>query len=120
LQVDWINWSDAFKTLPVTLRNGNNAIVNSVVGASNQDRIPLNWRDEFVYRAGLEYSVTENLSLRAGYAYGQSPVPDSTLTPMTAAIMEHTISAGAGYHWKNWQFDFAYQFDLPIKRNVGT
>jgi long-chain fatty acid transport protein len=120
LQVDWINWSDAFHTLPVTLRNGNNATVNSVVGANFKDRIPLNWEDQFVYRAGLEYAITEALSLRAGYSYGKSPVPDATLTPMTAAIMEHTITAGVGYRWKRYEIDFAYQYDLPVERNVGT
>jgi long-chain fatty acid transport protein len=120
LQVDWINWSDAFHTLPVSLQNGSNPTVNGALGSSFQDRIPLNWEDQFVYRSGLEYAVTENLALRAGYAYGKSPVPDTTLTPMTAVIMEHTLTAGVGYHWGPCQFDLAYQYDLPIKRNVGT
>jgi long-chain fatty acid transport protein len=120
MQVDWIDWSDAFHTLPVILKNGNNPTVNSVLGSSFQDNIPLNWKNEFVYRAGLEYAVTENLSLRAGYSYGKSPVPDSTLTPMTAAIMEHTVTAGVGYRWRQFQFDLAYQYDLPVTRNVVT
>ena len=119
-QVDWIDWADAFSTLPVILKNGNNPTVNSVLGSSFQDNIPLNWKSEFVYRVGLEYAMTQNLYLRAGYSYGHSPVPDSTLTPMTAAIMEHTVTAGMGYHWRNWQFDLAYQYDLPAEQNVGT
>jgi len=118
--VDWIDWAGAFDTLPVILKNGNNPTVNSVLGSSFQDNIPLNWKSEFVYRVGLEYAMTQNLYLRAGYSYGHSPVPDSTLTPMTAAIMEHTVTAGMGYHWRNWQFDLAYQYDLPAEQNVGT
>ncbi|HEY4415395.1 MAG TPA: TonB-dependent receptor [Verrucomicrobiae bacterium] len=120
LQVDWINWSDSFETLPVSLSHGNNATVNSVLGSSFKDNVPLNWRDEFVYRAGLEYAVTKNLALRAGYSYGQSPVPDSTLTPMTAAIMEHTLTAGIGYRWSRYEVDLGYQYDLPVTRNVGA
>lgn len=120
LQVDWIDWSDAFHTLPVILKNGNNPAVNGVLGSSFQDNIPLNWKDEFVYRVGLEYAATKNLYLRGGYSYGKSPVPDSTLTPMTAAIMEHTVTAGVGYHWRQFQIDLAYQYDLPVTRNVGT
>jgi long-subunit fatty acid transport protein len=119
VQLDWINWSDAFQTLPVKLSNGT-APVSGVLGSSFQDNIPLNWQDQLVYRAGLEYAVTENLFLRAGYAYGKSPVPDSTLTPMTAAIMEHTLTAGVGYQVGPWSFDLAYQYDIPITRNVGT
>jgi long-chain fatty acid transport protein len=80
----------------------------------------LNWHNEAVYRLGVEYQVMENLSLRAGYAYGGSPVPDSTLTPMTAAISEHTLTAGVGYRWRFCQIDLAYQCDLPASRSVGT
>jgi long-chain fatty acid transport protein len=121
LQVDWVNWGDAFHTLPVHLSNGSNPAVNAAAGGSSlQDNVPLNWRDEFVYRAGLEYEVMHNLFLRGGYCYGASPVPDGTLTPMTAAITEQTLTAGVGYHWKNYQLDLAYQFDIPNTRNVGT
>jgi len=120
LQLDWLDWAGAFKELPVRLSNGDQPAVNNALGSKFKDSIPMNWRDEFVYRAGLEYDVTENFSLRAGYCYGQSPVPDSTLSPMTAAIMEHTFTAGIGYHWKNYSIDLAYQYDLPVTRNVGN
>jgi long-chain fatty acid transport protein len=119
-QLDWIDWANAFHTLPVKLSEGNNATVNSVLGSSFSDSIPLNWKDELVYRAGLEYEVTKNLALRAGYCYGSSPVPDSTLTPMTAAIMENTITAGIGYQWRRFQFELAYQYDIPATQYVGT
>ncbi len=119
-QVDWIDWADAFQTLPVILKNGSNPTVNSVLGSSFSDHIPLDWKSEFVFRMGLEYAVTRNLYLRGGYSYGHSPVPDATLTPMTAAIMEHTLTAGIGYQWRNWQLDLGYQYDLPAEQNVGT
>jgi long-chain fatty acid transport protein len=119
-EIDWIDWSQAFNSLPVKLSGGSGAVVNTFgpSGATFSDNIPLNWRNEFVYRAGLEYAITENLSLRAGYSYGQTPVPDSTLTPMTAAIMENTITAGIGYHWRACEFDLAYQYDLPVTHHV--
>jgi long-chain fatty acid transport protein len=121
LQVDWIDWSDAFKTLPVNLSNGSSAAVNAVAGSSTiQDNAPLNWRNEFVYRGGLEYEAVRNLFLRAGYCYGASPVPDQTLTPLTAVITEQTFTAGIGYHWSRYQIDLAYQYDIPVTRNVGT
>lgn len=120
LQVDWINWNDAFTTLPVHLSHGNNSAVNAQLGADFSDAIPLNWSDEFVYRAGVEFAATQRLSLRAGYCYGRSPVPDSTLTPLTATITEHTLTAGLGYEWRNCTFNLAYQYDLPVTRNIGT
>jgi long-chain fatty acid transport protein len=120
LQVDWINWSHAINSLPVKLSGGSNPAVNAALGSSFSDSIPMNWSDEFVYRAGLEYDITERLSLRAGYCYGHSPVPADTLTPMTAAITEHTLTAGIGYHWKHIGMDLAYQYDLPVTEHTGT
>jgi long-chain fatty acid transport protein len=121
-EVDWIDWADAFKTLPVKLTDGSGAVVGLLgsAGENFNDAIPLNWKSEFVYRAGLQYEVAKNLFLRAGYSYGNSPVPDSTLTPMTAAIMENTITAGVGYQWRDLSFDLAYQCDLPATQHVGT
>jgi long-chain fatty acid transport protein len=119
-EVDWVGWANSFKTLPVILTDGNNATINTVLGTSSfSDAIPLNWRDEFVYRAGLEYAITHSLSLRAGYCYGNNPVPSTTLNPMTAAIMENTITAGIGYRWRACEFDLAYQCDLPVNEHVG-
>jgi long-chain fatty acid transport protein len=118
-QVDWIDWADAFDTLHISMSNGSNPGVNGALGTSFRDNVSLNWSSEFVYRIGLEYDVTENLALRIGYCYEQSPVPDSTLTPMTAAITEHTITAGVGYHWSRYKIEVAYQYYLPATQNVG-
>jgi long-subunit fatty acid transport protein len=121
LQVDWVNWGSAFQTLPVSLSGGSNPAINAAAGSSSiQDNIPLDWRDEFVYRAGIEYKLTSQLALRAGYCFSPSAVPDQTLTPLTAAISEHTLCAGIGYQWKRCQIDLAYQYNIPITRNVGT
>ena len=119
-QIDWMDWGDAFNNLPLSFKNGSNPTVNGVLGQSFSDSIPLHWNSEFVYRVGFEYDVTENLALRAGYCYGNSPVPTSTLTPLNAAILENTLTCGVGYHWKQYQFDFGYQYDLPSVQNIGT
>jgi long-chain fatty acid transport protein len=119
LQVDWVGWADAFHTLPVSLSSGNNATVNGVLGSSFKDLVPLNWKDELVYRAGVEYKVNKALSLRGGYCFGSSPVPGSTLTPLTAAIMENTLTAGIGYQWEHFRFDLAYQYSFPATQYVG-
>jgi long-chain fatty acid transport protein len=120
-QVDWTNWADAFDTLPVILSHGSNAQINGLVGSTRlQDNIPLDWRDCFTYRIGLEDAITRNFYLRCGYAYSQSPVPDSTLTPLTAAIPENTLSAGAGFRWRWLQIDVAYQWDIPVSRHIGN
>jgi long-subunit fatty acid transport protein len=60
------------------------------------------------------------LALRAGYIHRLNPVPQSTLTPLTAAIPQDTLTAGLGYNFGRWGLDFAYQYDLPARERVGT
>jgi long-chain fatty acid transport protein len=120
-QIDWINWTDAFDTLRVRLSNGDSAAINGVLGSTSlNDDAPLQWRNTYVFRTGAEYDLTDSVSLRAGYSYGRSPVPDETLTPLTAVILEHTLGLGAGWHSGRWQVDAAWQWDLPITRDIGT
>lgn len=120
-QLDWINWSDSFDRLPVKLYNGSNAAVNAAMGGPEiEDEVPLNWKDQFVYRTGIEFTASKAWKIRAGYSYGSSPVPDATLTPLTAAITEHTIGIGAGWEHGRYTLDFGYQVELPAEQKVGT
>ncbi|MES2569202.1 MAG: outer membrane protein transport protein [Verrucomicrobiota bacterium] len=120
-QLDWINWADSFDTLEVRLRRSNNRDLNALIGANQIDEdIPLNWRDQFVARFGIEYLPDPHWTVRAGYSYGRNPVPDQTLTPLTAAIMEHAVSAGVGYRWKQAGIDLAWQWNLPATGSVET
>lgn len=121
VQADWINWSDAFDTLVVNLSNGNNADLNAIAGGSRlTDRIPLDWDDAIVGRVGVEYSPANRWWLRAGYAYGENPVPNRNLTPLNAAISEHTLTAGVGYLAEKYSVDFAWQYDLPHGERTGV
>ena len=69
VQADWTNWHDSFVNLPVTLTNGSNATISSVVGSSTlQDVVPLRWKDQYGVHIGAERTLTENTVLRFGYA----------------------------------------------------
>ncbi len=119
-QFDWIHWSGAFTSLPVRLTSGNNADFNGQVGSSRlNDDIPLRWGDQYVGRVGVEQALGTHWTVRAGYAYGNNPVPDGTLTPLTAAITEHLLTTGAGYRTGRWRFDASYQWQIPATARVG-
>ena len=119
-QTDWVNWSNAFVNLPVTLTNGSNATINSVAGSPTLvDGVPLNWKDQYSFHGGVERMLTESASVRVGYAYGNNPVPAGTLTPLTAAIMTNQISTGFNYHMGRSRFDVAYTFDPTSQEQVG-
>lgn len=119
MQLDWVNWANTFDRLPVHLTNGDSAVINGALGTNSiDDHVPLNWRNSFVYRTGIEYTASESWKLRAGYSYGRSPVPNETLTPLTAVINEHTLALGAGWQRGRYTLDFGYQLDIPAERNV--
>lgn len=121
VQADWVDWNGEFGSLPLQLENGANLAVNSLVGGDAlQDESPLGWESRVVTRLGLTYEVDEPLTGRLGYSHADSPVPDSTFTPLSGLITEHTISAGLGWQGDSWRGDVAYQFELPAERTVGT
>lgn len=119
LQADWINWSDSFNTLPVNLTNGTNAAVNGLLNSTSlNDRIPVLWKDQYSFRGGVERLLTENISIRGGYAHANNPVPGSTLSPLTAAIMTDQLSTGVGYRLGRWQFDLGYAVNPTAHESV--
>jgi long-chain fatty acid transport protein len=60
-EIDFIDWGNAYNTLPVKLSGGTGQKVPLALGTSLQDNIPLNWSSEFVYRVGLEYAPIKNV-----------------------------------------------------------
>jgi long-chain fatty acid transport protein len=110
-QTDWINWKDSFVVLPVSMTNGTNAVINSVVGGNSfNDGIPLRWKDQYAFHVGVERRLLESTVLRFGFAHANSPVPDSTLTPLDGAILTNEISAGLGYTHGHSRIDVSYGF----------
>jgi long-subunit fatty acid transport protein len=119
-QTDWTNWSDAFVRLPITLTNGTNATMNSLVGSDSlQDSVPLHWKDQYGFRVGAERSLTESTVARFGYAFANDPVPSATLTPLTAAILSNQLSTGFAYRPGHSTWEIAYTFRPTAEAHVG-
>ncbi len=120
-QIDWYDWSASFDQLKIKLTQGNNADINGVLGSNAiNDTVPLNWHDRVVYRTGVEVDLATEWIGRLGYTYGESPIPESTFTPMSAAILEHTITSGL--EWRRGRFSVAaaYQYSPPVTVRVGA
>ncbi len=118
---DWTHWHGAFASLPVKLKEGTNATINTVAGSPDiRDEVPLNWRDQGAARAALEAPLGRRWMVRGGYAFQSDPVPSATLTPVTAAILEHLVAVGAGWRSGAWTTDLAYSAQLPASGSVGV
>jgi long-chain fatty acid transport protein len=57
----------------------------------------LNWRSVFAVSTGVQYQLTDALSLRVGYLYNQNPIDDQDafFNAASPAIYEHIVSTGA-------------------------
>jgi long-chain fatty acid transport protein len=98
-ETGWTGWAAAFQKLPVKLNGGSNPVINSVAGSSTVlDQVPLHWRDQGTLHLGVELPAKKSWTARAGYSYASNPVPSSTLTPVTAAILTNALSTGIGYN----------------------
>jgi long-subunit fatty acid transport protein len=80
----------------------------------------LNWKDSMLVKIGVDYRWRDNLSLRAGYSYLGTPVPDHTLSPASPEAVSHYLSLGAGYTWRRWVFDGFYGLSLFHPRTVDN
>ena len=96
--IEWMNWANAYDKMTLKLSNGSSTNVNKMMGSSafNID-FPMNWKDVVLVKLGGEYSASKDLTLRLGYAFGSSPVPQTTIFPVFPAVVENHITAGASY-----------------------
>ena len=100
---EWIDWADAFDKMTIKLSNGNNSNINTMLGNNGTFNLdfPMNWKDGVVLKIGGEYNVNKELTLRLGYAFGNNPVPESTIFPVFPAIVENHLMVGASYKVSN-------------------
>ena len=111
--LEWFGWS-SFKNAKLNLDH-------EVPEANLTDSsAPLDWKDIWTIKAGAEYIMNEKLSLRAGYAYVKTQVPDHTLDASAPESDQHNFSVGFGYHMKTIVMDFFYMAGFFEDRKVNN
>jgi long-chain fatty acid transport protein len=114
-----VDISDAV-TLALDYQRINYAKVRSVGNASSI-RAPLGsdngpgfgWHDVNVYKAGLEYAVNQQLTLRTGYNHSDNPIhsEDITFNILAPGVIEDHASFGASWHYANGgELSLAYTY----------
>lgn len=100
LNVDIVTWS-SYDKLRVDF------VDNPQLSSSERK----DWSNSFQLRIGTEYKVLEdNLPVRFGFIYDQSPVPDDTVSPELPDTDRYWVTLGVGYRFYGVQADLAYQF----------
>ncbi|MGH8057623.1 MAG: OmpP1/FadL family transporter [Candidatus Entotheonellia bacterium] len=107
----WINWDGALNTVILRAKNPR------APGAPPRLDlpVPLHWKDQWVIAAGLEYRVTRDVVLRAGYNHANNPIPKDTLSPLFATIVKDHLTAGFGFTRGRFGIDASYIVGLPIR-----
>jgi len=123
LDFEWVNWKNAFDKMTIDLSNGSNPNIKTMMGNNGTFEInfPMDWKDVVLVKVGGEYKVNSALTLRAGFAYGNNPVPSSTIFPVFPAIVESHITLGAGYQVTNSvTINAAYELGLNFKETASN
>jgi long-chain fatty acid transport protein len=105
LDVKRYNWSNAIDVIEVKGTNPNNP------SAAAEVTLPFvfQWKDQTVYALGGEWRASDDVTVRAGYNYGNNPVPDDTLNPLFPAITEKHATVGLGWNHGASTLNFAVE-----------
>lgn len=118
--IDWHQWSKSYDTFRVNLSEGSNADINQAIGSSPSDGVPLDWKDRLVFSLGAACEISDEWTLRAGYRYGESPIPENLVTPLNGATLAHALTLGAGWRRNGWTLDFAYGYEFESASRIGV
>ncbi len=120
---EWVNWKNAFDKMTIDLSNGSNPNIKTMMGNDGTFEInfPMNWKDVVLIKVGGEYNVNPDLTLRAGFAYGNNPVPSTTIFPVFPAIVESHLTLGAGYKLtEKLTVNAAYELGFKVKETASN
>ena len=78
------------------------------------------WENSYVFRLGAEYAATERITLRGGFFYDQTPIPDNTFDPTIPNADLYALTIGAGYKWQATSVDIAYLLGFYEKRAINS
>lgn len=113
-EITWRDWSDAFDRIRFELTHGTGALGVAKVG----DEIAVDWQDTYTIGLGYELFLTPEHTVRLGYTYHPSPVPDATLMPVIPVILEHVVAAGFGWRLGDVRVDLSYQYTFGPTRHA--
>ena len=112
--VEWLQGS-RYKTMAIDA--GANRALLGMMGLGNT---PQNWDDTWTFGIGPEWRFARDWTLRAGYLYLQSPIPDSTFAPTSLDVDQSMVSVGLGYQRGRHAVDIAYALGIFDKRTVHS
>ena len=115
VDVIWYDWAHAFDQLGIEFSGSSNPFITTSI----RDQFPMHWMNSVSTRLGYEWMPTNRDTLRGGYVYHGSPVPDSTLNPYLDGVLNHAVSLGYSRSYQRCILNAAYQYNFGKHRHVG-
>lgn len=108
----WTNWSiNTSQDQKITTRTDLSAYG---LPASFTESVDRDWEDTTPIRVGAEWRALDYLTLRGGYYYDPSPVPDTTMDFIWPDGDKQTVSAGVGIELGHFTVDMAMAYSKTI------
>lgn len=117
VQYDYARWSE-FKHLKASFSTPLPGLGGAVPIAGFL--IPEDWHDSSSLRFGAAYKIIPQLELRTGLGLDQTPIPSKTLSPAIPGADYLTLTAGAGYTWRQFKIDVGYMAVFYKTRRVNN
>ena len=64
------------------------------------------------------WDYNEDLTLRCSYRFMESPIPDSTLSPVLPDGDRHIVAVGLGWKVDNHAIDLSYAYNMIDDRDI--
>jgi long-chain fatty acid transport protein len=94
-------------------------ISHPVLNAVFVPPISKNWKDSDSYRIGLDYELNSDVTLMAGFAYDETPIPEDTLNFELPDSDSWLYSLGVRYRVsEEMEIGMAYLYDYKESRTV--
>lgn len=111
--VVWTQWSIVdYQTLEIK-----DPVFQAALGGKEL-KVRRDWKDTNQVKIGVEYKATDIFTLRIGYFYDPTPIPEDTFDMIWPDADKKTYSIGAGINLGNWQIDGVVQYTMTEKDTV--
>ncbi len=109
--VVWTNWS--------VVKDYTVKFDEPLLGVT-EEYFPRDWKDTRQIRFGIEYKLNQTITLRGGYYYDPSPIPDKTFDMLWPDADKKTYSFGVGLNFGRLTVDTVIQYIIAeTKREIG-
>ncbi|MBD3264181.1 MAG: hypothetical protein GF375_03655 [Candidatus Omnitrophica bacterium] len=120
--VEWMDWASTEQER-IVYEDETSPLRLSVL--NNGNPAPRDWEDVFSFALGGEYKLNDKWSLRGGYFYHNSPIPEENFDTSLPDSDSHSVTVGVGHRLNDHtKIDLAYAAmffeERDINNNVGS